>query len=160
MTDIIFCHSGPFFALLPHYGLRKSKFWKYEKHSWTYYHFTNVYHKLQSYDVWFLRYGLQQTGFFVILDHFLPFYPPLTTQKIKILKNWKKATGDTIILHIVYRKWQSYDVWLLRYGAWHTDFFVILDNFLLFYPLKTWKIKISKKWKKQHEISSFYTCLP
>ena len=50
----------------------------------------HVYHKWKSYDVWFLRYGVQQTGFFLILDHFLPFYP-LTTQKIKILKNWKKA---------------------------------------------------------------------
>ena len=44
-----------------------------------------MYHKLQLYDVWFLRYGVQQTEFFVILDHFCPF-TSLTTQKIKILK--------------------------------------------------------------------------
>ena len=32
------------------------------------------------------------TEFFVILDYFLPFYPPpLTTQKTKILKKWKKS---------------------------------------------------------------------
>ena len=30
-TDRIFCHSGPFFALLPPYGPRKSKLWKNEK---------------------------------------------------------------------------------------------------------------------------------
>ena len=27
------------------------------------------------YDVCFLRYGVRQTKFFVILEHFLPFYP-------------------------------------------------------------------------------------
>ena len=30
-TDRIFCHHGPFFALLLPYGPRKSKFWKNEK---------------------------------------------------------------------------------------------------------------------------------
>ena len=40
-----------------------------------------------------MRCGVQQTEFFVISGHFLPF-PPLTTQKIKILKQ------DTIILHL------------------------------------------------------------
>ena len=36
----------------------------------------NVYHTLRSYEVWVLIHGVQQTEFFVILDHFLPFYPP------------------------------------------------------------------------------------
>ena len=75
-TDKTFCHYGPFFALLPPYGPRKSKFWKNEKNTWRYYHFTHVYHKWQSYDVWFLSYWAQQTEFFVILDYFLHFYPP------------------------------------------------------------------------------------
>ena len=93
VIDRIFCHYGPFFALLPPYGPRKSKFWKNEKNTWRYYHFTNVYHKWQSYDIWFFRYGVQQTKFFVILDHFLPFYPlppPQNNPEIKIFKNWKK----------------------------------------------------------------------
>ena len=38
------------------------------------------------YDVWFLRYGAQQTKFVVFLGHFLP----LATRKIIILKKWKK----------------------------------------------------------------------
>ena len=48
--------------------------------------------------VWFLRYG----NFFVILDHFLPFYTPssLKTRKINILKKEKKMTGDIIIFHM------------------------------------------------------------
>ena len=90
VTDRMFCHYGPFFALLPPYGPRKSKFWKNEKNTWRYYHFTHVYHKWQSYDVWFLRYGAWQTKFFVILERFLSFYPPMDP-KIKILKNWKKS---------------------------------------------------------------------
>ena len=79
------------------------------------YHFTNVYHKWQSYDVWFLRYGVQWTEFFVILDYFLscvtifcPFIF-LTARKINILKIWKNAWRYYHFTH-VYHKWQSYDV--------------------------------------------------
>ena len=73
-----------------------------------------------------------ETEFFVVLDHFLPFYPP-NNLKIKILKKWKKSSGDIIILYM-HHIWQTYDVWLLRYGAQQTEFFVILDCFLTFYP--------------------------
>ena len=69
-----FCHSGLFFALLTLYGPRESKFskkWKKHLKILSFYK-----HKWQSYDVWFLRYGVQWTEFFVILDHFLPLYPP------------------------------------------------------------------------------------
>ena len=38
-----------------------SKFWKNEKHIWGCYYLTNVYHKWKSYDLWFLRYRVQQT---------------------------------------------------------------------------------------------------
>ena len=87
-------------------------YWKIKSlKPWRYYHFTNVYHKWQSYDVWLLRYGAQQTkimticytvpekrhvtdvififhsGLFFVL---LPLPPSLMTQKIKILKKWKK----------------------------------------------------------------------
>ena len=63
----IFC---PFIFLTT----RKINILKIWKNAWRYYHFTHVYHKWQSYDVWFLRYGVQQTEFFVILDRFLPFW--------------------------------------------------------------------------------------
>ena len=46
MTDITFCYSGPFFAHLPAYGPKKSKFWKNEKTAWRNYHSTQV-HILQ-----------------------------------------------------------------------------------------------------------------
>ena len=93
-----FCHFGPFFALLPLQQPKKSKFWKNEKHLWRYYHFTKVYHKWQSYDVWFLGYEAWRTEFFVILDRFLPFYPSnnLKNQNFETLK---KRPRDIIILH-------------------------------------------------------------
>ena len=71
-----FCHSGLFFALLRPYGPRKLKFWKNEKNTWRYYHFTNVYHKWQSYDVWFLRYGVQQTECFCCFFTIFVLSPP------------------------------------------------------------------------------------
>ena len=96
MADRICCHFGLFFTLIPPYGPRKSKFWKHENNIWRYYEFTHAYHQWQSYDVWFLRYEAWQTKFFVILDHFSPFYPS-NTLKIKCLKN-EKTPGYIIIL--------------------------------------------------------------
>ena len=51
---------------------KKSKFWK--KKTCRYHQLTLVYPKWQWYDVWFLRYKVQQTEFF--MDYFLPFELP------------------------------------------------------------------------------------
>ena len=72
---------------------------KNEKNAWRYYHVTHAYHKSQSYDVRFLRYEVQPTEIFVILDHFLLCYA-LTTQKIKKIEKMKKTPGDIIISHM------------------------------------------------------------
>ena len=50
----IFCPSTP-------YEPEKSKFWKNENNAWKYYRFTQVHHKWQSYDVWFLIYQVWRT---------------------------------------------------------------------------------------------------
>ena len=52
--DRVFCHLGLFFALLPPNNPENQK-------SWRYYHFKREYHKSKSYNVWSLRYGVQQT---------------------------------------------------------------------------------------------------
>ena len=87
-TEIV--NYGSFFALLPSplktKNIRILKKWK--KNCCRYHHFTQVYQKPQSYEVQFLRHRVRQTEFFVILGHFLQFYP-LATRKIKILKKWK-----------------------------------------------------------------------
>ena len=95
--------------------------------------------------------------------NFCPFTPnKLENQNFEKMKT---TSGDIVILQTNTikdsHKWKLYDVWFLRYWAWQTEFFLILDNFLPFYSpsLTTQRIKILKKWKKQLEISSFYTSL-
>ena len=106
--------------------------------------FYTLYHKWQSYDVWFLKYWARETGSFWTI---FCLYTLLTTQKIKILKNQKNAWRYYHFTN-VYHKWQSYDVRFLRYGVWRTEFFVILDHFLPFYPPKNLKNENFKKMKK------------
>ena len=47
-----------------------------------------------------------------------------------------------------YHKWQSHDVWFLRYEMQLTEFLVILDHFLLFYPPNNPKKQNFEKLKK------------
>ena len=79
----------------------KIKILKKEKNCWRYPHFTShftyVYQKLQSYDVWSLRYGVQQTKFFVTMDCFLFIYP--MNPENQNFEKMKKRPGDIIILH-------------------------------------------------------------
>ena len=100
-TDKSFCHSGPFgpfFPLLPpipplsndpknqNFGKKKEK----KGNKWLE---LNVYHKWRSYDIWFLKYKVQQTEIFLSFwAIFLPFQPPdnLDNKNFKIEKNtWR-----------------------------------------------------------------------
>ena len=145
-TDTIVWHFRPFFAILT----PKIKIWKKcKKKTQRYYLFTHVYYKWRSCDVWFLRYGAQQTEFF---SHF----GPLFTLLKKLEKKKKKMLGDIIIITQVCHKWHTHDVWFLRYEAWHNFFSV----WAIFCPLTTLTIegpKFLKKWKPL-KISSFSTC--
>ena len=137
------------------YGPRKSKFWKNKQHTWKYYHFTYVYHKWQSYEVWFLRYEVQQTEFFVILDRFLPFYsspsssPPFyppNNPKYQNFEKIKQSPGDIIILHMCTINYDH-----MMYGSWYIEheeqnFLSFWTNFLPIYPLKAEK---SRFWKNE-----------
>ena len=49
----------------------------------------------------------------------------------------------------MYQKWQSYDIWFLRYGAWWTEFFAILDHFLHIYCPNNSKNQNFEKMKKK-----------
>ena len=90
----------------------------------------------------------EKKKFFFILIIFCPF--TTLTLKIKIFKKWKKK--NTRIYHHfiqVYHKWQSYNIWFLRYEVWQTEFFVILGHALPFYPITTQNINILKKRKNK-----------
>ena len=86
-TDIIFCHSGPFFTLLPSHGPRKSKFLKkWEKHL-KILSFTNINNSHMMYGSWDMEHGRHN---FVILDCFLPFLDPENQNFQKTGKNnWR-----------------------------------------------------------------------
>ena len=159
MTVWIFRHFGPSFALLPPYNPKNQILKKWKKNTWRYYHFTNVYLKWQSYDVWFLRYGAWQTEFFVILDHFLPFYPP-NNPKNQNFEKMKKPPGDIITLHM-YTINENH----MMNGSWDMehDKHNVLSLWTIFclFPLLTiWKVKILKKWKNSLHILSLYTYVP
>ena len=134
--------------LLPFYPHKNTKILKNEK-TCCRYHFTHVHQKSQPYDVWFLRYGVGQAEFFVILGHFLPFQPPenLENQNFKIEKNTWRYYHFTHLHH----KWQSYDVWFLRYGVQQKEFFVNLDRFSPYGPKKS-KFQKNEKhtWRYYH----------
>ena len=63
------------------------------------------------------------------------FCPSMTypTEKSKFLQKLKKCLEILTFYRNVYHKWQSYDLWFLRYGARWTEFFFILDCLLPFY---------------------------
>ena len=89
-------------------------------------------------------------NFFLLRTFFFVYLPPNNPENQNFEK-WKKRVE--ISFTQVYHKWQSYDAWFLRY----LSFWVIFCSFT---PLTTQKVKILKKWKKQLDISSFYTGIP
>ena len=91
---------------------------------------------------------------FCHFELFLALLTPLTTWKIKILKNWKKAPGDIIILH---KCTENHDHML--YCSWDMahDRCHYFSFWALFCPFNSLKNQNLKKRKKHLEISTFYT---
>ena len=146
---------GNFLPFQPPDKLENQNF-KIEKNTWRYYNFTYLYHKWKSYGVWFLRCGVRQTEFFVILECFLSFCSRMDSENQNFEK-MKKKPGDIIILqkstindnHMIYGFWDMKHGWQNILSFW--------TIFLPFYLPTTQKIKILKNWKNHLEISSFYT---
>ena len=97
--------------------------------------------------------------------HFGPFFAlllPITAQKMKISKKWKKRPGDIIILHNCTKNYdyKLYCFWDMACDGCNCSF-SFWAIFCPFTPLTARKMKISKKRKKKNEeISSFYTSVP
>ena len=87
------------------------------------------------------------------------FFAQLLTPTIKIWKKIKKTPGHITLLHMctINQDHTMYGFWDMKFNG--QNFLVILGNFLPFYPLTPWKMKISKM-KKPLEISSFFTSVP
>ena len=73
-------------------------------------------------------------------------------------KFWKIDKNTWRFYHLTHMqpKWQSYDVWIQRYGAWHPGFFVILDYFLACYSPNNSENQNFQKMKNAW-ISSHFT---
>ena len=114
-------------------------------------HTTNNYHMIYvSWDVEHSRHN-----FFSLWTIFCPF-TPLATQKIKILKQWKKMPGNIIISHkcTINDNHMMYDSWDMKHDRQNVlSFWAILCPFT---SLTDRKIKM----KKYLEISSFYNSIP
>ena len=80
--------------------------------------YIHVYHKWRSYDLWFLKYKVQQTEIFIILGHFLPFQPLVNLENQNF--NTENNTWRSYHFAHLHHTWQSYDVWFLRSGAQQT----------------------------------------
>ena len=133
---------------------------KKTKKTWRYYHFTNVYHKWQSYDLWFFRYGVQQTFFLSLWTVFVPL-TLLTTKKIKILKNWKKPLEITLFytsapkIMIIYMLYCFLD--MAHNGFNYFSFWVIFYPFTsLTAPQKSKFRKTEKNPWRYHHFTQVY----
>ena len=109
-----------------------------------------MYQKSRWYDVCFLIYGVRQTKLFVILGHFLPFYPTIDPPKSKFAKNVKNAWKYYPFTNL-YHKSRSYDAWFIRYEAQET---VFLSFWAVFWPWPYKQPKKSKFWKTVKKIIS------
>ena len=101
-----------------------------------------------------------------ILCHFgmsFALYPSYEPRKLNRWKNKNNAWRYYHFTH-VHHKWQSHDVWFLRYGshdvccmrywAQQTEFFVILDGFFALSP--SYQTTKSKFWKKEKSTWKYY----
>ena len=156
-TDRVFCHFGPFLPFDPPNNPKNQNFEKMKvpgdiiiSHLCT----TNDGHMM--YGSWDME--CDRHNFLSFWASFCCF-TPLTTWKIKMLKKWKKAPGDIIILHFctTNEDHMMYGSWDMKHGR---------QNFLSFWAsfflsctaLIAWKIKILKKWKKSWRYHHF-TCV-
>ena len=122
------------------------------KNTWRY-HFTNVYHKWQSYDVWFLRYGVQWANFFIILDCFLLFYPP-NNPKNQNFEKMKKTPGDIIILHMCTKNYDQ-----MMYSSWdmvHDRCNCYFSFWAVCCPFTPQQPKKPKFWKNEKNTWRYY----
>ena len=133
---------GYFLPFHPTNDPENQNFWKTEKNTGRYYHFTYVYYKWQSSDVWFLRYGPQRTEFFV-------------NPKNRNFEKITKKPPKNLIFIILHKCIKNQDHVL--HCFWDTSrdrcniYFSFWAIFCIFNPphppkLTTWKIIILKKW--------------
>ena len=159
--DRIICHFGPFFALLhslPN-NPENQNFQKMKKASGDVI-ILNLCNK--KHDHMMYAYSdmecLHRHNFSSFQAIFCSF-APLLTSKTKIWKKCKKTPGDIILLHMctINQDHMMYGSWDMKFNR--QNFFVILGNFLSFYPpntLKNENIKNVKNHWRYHHFTQVY----
>ena len=106
-----------------------------------------------NHDLWFLRYRVQQTDFFVTLGHFLSFYPTNNSKNQNSEKLKKCLEIPSFYTSGSNNHMQVWQVMDIRYSRWWIWFlFFILGYFLPFFTPSVPKIKIWKKMKTSGDI--------
>ena len=110
----------------------------------------------------YMRYSFWNTKWEIFLSfwaNFYPLTPPLTTQKTKIMKKWKKTSGDVIILDLCNKK-QDQVIMLTQIWSVTNIIFYHFRPFFALFAYWLQKLKFGKKCNKDLEKLSFYTCTP
>ena len=129
--DKVFCHVRPFFCPLTLLTTQKIQFKKNEKMPEDIIFYTCVPQMtIMMHSFWYVKHDRQ--AFLSFWAIFCPF-TPLTIQKIKILKKWKKLL-EILSFTQVHHKWQSYDIWFLRYQLQQRCFWPSLAMFCSYTP--------------------------
>ena len=143
VTNRIFCHFGLFFVLN---NPKNQNFEKMKKKPGDIItlHMCTINDNHIRHGSWDIKHNGQNFWSFWTIFWL---FTPITTQKIKILKKWKKI-GEINILHKCTKKSWSYATLFLRYGAWQMYLFFIFGHFFHFYPPNSPKNQNFKKMKK------------
>ena len=101
----------------------------------------------------------------IVISHFGLFFalltpPPPNSQKNENFTKMKKYPGDIIILHKCTKTHDNMMCCSWDMVRGRCNYFSFWATFCPFTPLTAQKIKISLKWKKVLEISSFYASVP
>ena len=121
-----------------HNNQEKQNFEKMKKNSWRY-HFTHVYHKWRSYDVWFLRYEiwfLQYVLWFRAIFYLTNKSKNQNFEKMK--KHLEISSFYTVVTKIMIICYTFPEIW-------HMTDVIFIFHFGLFFA---WKIKNLQKRKK------------
>ena len=130
----IFGHFVLFFALLPSNKMKNQNFEKLKKTPGDIIilHMSTINENYMICGSWDMECDRQI--FFSFWTIFWLFYTPIITQRIKILKNWKKNTWKYHHFTQLYEKSWSHAILFLRYGLLRTYMLIfILGYFLAFF---------------------------
>ena len=150
-TDRVYCHFGPYLAVLHSREWGKSIFQKLKKTSGDVIilHMCTKNHNHMMYLFWDI--GYERHNFLSFWAIFCPF-TPLLTPKIKIWNTRHKNPGDIIILHMcaINENHMMYGSWDIRHNK--QNFLSFWTIFCTFNPLTTKKKKKNQNFQKMKKL--------